>query len=409
MGDLGVFGGTVPEEMEGTEFNDRAAEGSRWGFKDARVRGSGGAGGAMFGANQLEKKAADGLADEEADKAAMPVPAPMAPGKADSNRAFRDAAGEGKGEGRPGSGGPLVQPTLRTKFADTALWVGNLTTESNGTAEVALDMPENLTTWRIKVWGMGHGTKVGQGQTDVITRKDLIVRLEAPRFFVQTDEVVLSAIVHNYLKTKKSVQVVMELGGKTLQPLDDLTRTVAIAPQGEARVDWRVKVLDEGQAVVRMKALTDEESDAMEQKFPCFIHGMLKMEAWSRRHSAPEHHGPVQRPRARGAAARAIAHRGPLFAHAGRGHGRRPALPGRLSLRLHGADAQPLPAHGDHAEDPAGDASEPGGDPQKADQPQRPGDRRGRRARQAVEALRPQPGLRRGRGPQDGQGRASSA
>ena len=55
---------------------------------------------------------------------------------------------------------------------------------SDGTAEVALDMPENLTTWRIKVWGMGHGTRVGQGQTDVVTRKDLIVRLEAPRFFV---------------------------------------------------------------------------------------------------------------------------------------------------------------------------------------------------------------------------------
>ena len=142
-------------------------------------------------------------------------------------------------------------------------------------------MPENLTTWRIKVWGMGHGTKVGQGQTDVITRKDLIVRLEAPRFFVQTDEVVLSAIVHNFLKTKKSVQVAMELGGKTLQPLDELTRTVEIAPQGEVRVDWRVKVLDEGEAVIRMKALTDEESDAMEQRFPCYIHGMLKMDAWS--------------------------------------------------------------------------------------------------------------------------------
>ena len=38
-------------------------------------------------------------------------------------------------------------------------------------------------------------------------------------------------------------------------------------------------MLDEGQATIRMKALTDEESDAMEQKFPCYIHGMLKMEA----------------------------------------------------------------------------------------------------------------------------------
>jgi uncharacterized protein YfaS (alpha-2-macroglobulin family) len=56
---------------------------------------------------------------------------------------------------------------------------------------------------------------------------------------------------------------------------------VEVDANGEARVDWRVKVLDEGEAVVRMKALTDEESDAMEQKFPCYIHGMLKTESFS--------------------------------------------------------------------------------------------------------------------------------
>ena len=56
---------------------------------------------------------------------------------------------------------------MRTKFADTALWVGALTTDDNGLAEVALNMPENLTTWRIKVWGMGHGTRVGQGEAEV--------------------------------------------------------------------------------------------------------------------------------------------------------------------------------------------------------------------------------------------------
>ena len=109
---------------------------------------------------------------------------------------------------------PPVQPAVRTKFADTALWVGALTTDEDGTAEVELAMPENLTTWKIKVWGMGHGTRVGQGEADVVTRKDLIVRLQAPRFFVQKDEVVLSANVHNYLKTKKAVQVVLELRGQ---------------------------------------------------------------------------------------------------------------------------------------------------------------------------------------------------
>ena len=185
--------------------------------------------------------------------------------------------------GMSGAPPPMVQPTIRTKFADTALWVGQLTTESNGTAKVELNMPENLTTWRIKAWGMGFGSRVGQGQTDVVTRKDLIIRLEAPRFFIQTDQVVLSAIVHNYLKTAKKVEVSLELEGKTLEliPEGDKVpgKSVEVAAGGKARVDWRVKVLDEGQATVRMKALTDEESDAMEQKFPCYIHGALKMEA----------------------------------------------------------------------------------------------------------------------------------
>ena len=30
-----------------------------------------------------------------------------------------------------------------------------------------------------------------------------------------------------------------------------------------------------------MKALTDEESDAMEMKFPVYVHGMLKTESFS--------------------------------------------------------------------------------------------------------------------------------
>src|SRR5205807_3685147 len=105
-------------------------------------------------------------------------------------------------------------------FADTALWVAALPTNGDGVAEVALTMPENLTGWKVKVWAMGHGTKVGEGEAVVTTKKDLLVRLQAPRFFVQKDEVVLSANVHNYLKSGKDVAVVLELGGNVLIPVD---------------------------------------------------------------------------------------------------------------------------------------------------------------------------------------------
>jgi hypothetical protein len=285
MNDIGLFGATAVDEV---------AAGGDKGMAPGMGSGFGG-GRRMRGAMSMEKSEmampameAEGMFAPAAPMAAA-APMDMLERKSDSNALADRAAGPG--------GPALVQPTVRKEFADTALWVGALETAKDGTAQVSLNMPENLTTWRIKVWGLGHGTKVGEGQTDVVTRKDLIIRLQAPRFFVQKDEVVLSANVHNYLKTKKSVQVVLELGAGTPSPrvatrglseaptplsaVDPLAKTVEIAPNGEARVDWRVKVLDEGEAIVRMKALTDEESDAMEQKFPCYVHGMLKMEARS--------------------------------------------------------------------------------------------------------------------------------
>src|SRR5438477_325601 len=63
----------------------------------------------------------------------------------------------------------------------------------------------------VRVWSFGSGSRVGQAEAEVVTRKNLIVRLEAPRFFVQKDEVVLSTIVHNYTKTSQRVRVEMRL------------------------------------------------------------------------------------------------------------------------------------------------------------------------------------------------------
>jgi uncharacterized protein YfaS (alpha-2-macroglobulin family) len=277
MGDLGVFGDSIADDMD----NIDADKGGRGGTEtDGNYHGNRMTTRYAGGERRMAESAASGMGFEMANGLV-----PAAPMMAMADKSAEAATGMG------GGGAPMVEPTIRTKFADTALWVGALTTAKDGTAEVALEMPENLTTWRIKVWGMGHGTRVGQGYTDVVTRKDLMLRLQAPRFFVQTDEVVLSAIVHNYLKSAKQVRVELEVPTRQFElnepslssdgKLARAVRQVEVPSGGEARVDWRTKVIDEGEAVVRMKALTDEESDAMEQAFPCYIHGMLKMDSFS--------------------------------------------------------------------------------------------------------------------------------
>ncbi|HZN33054.1 MAG TPA: MG2 domain-containing protein [Pirellulaceae bacterium] len=286
MAFIGVFGASVADDLDaGDNMQLAKADGNANGLAN-RGGGLGGFGG---GGRQALLR---GMAAEGAPMAAAPPGAPLGEDKAADRANFaaeglfseqRKRAGEAEFQQGQQQGGPLVEAAVRTKFADTAKWVGSLTTDKTGVGEIEVDMPENLTAWKIRVWAMGHGTKVGSGEADVVTRKNLIIRLQAPRFFVQKDEVVLTANVHNYLAAEKNVSVMLEVPGGVLQPLDGVnsTQVVKVPANGEARVDWRCKVLNEGEAIVRMKALTDEESDAMEMKLPSYIHGMLKTESWA--------------------------------------------------------------------------------------------------------------------------------
>ena len=254
MSDLGVFGNSVADWAQSGRVQELA-----------------------------EGAPADEMLSADAAMPMSPVPT-NAPAAQEKGR--REIATGGIGlAGGPGGGQgqapAMVQPTVRKNFADTAKWVAALTTDADGTASIKMDMPENLTTWIVRVWGMSSGSRVGQGQAEVVTRKDLIVRLQAPRFFVEKDEVILSANVHNYLKDAKQAQVVLELVGGTLKPLGETTVSINLPAGGEQRVDFRVQAIAEGEAVIRMKALTDVESDAMEMRFPVFVHGMLKTESFS--------------------------------------------------------------------------------------------------------------------------------
>jgi uncharacterized protein YfaS (alpha-2-macroglobulin family) len=277
MANLGVFGETVVDELaEGAAFTQGGmarlrseSEQARRAFGMPAAPGGAPLAGAFY--------ARGGLAEAKS--------AERQNAAADRDGALADARAVVPAGGAPanGTGQPpdLVHPTVRRNFADTAYWNAALTTDKDGKATVTFDMPENLTAWKIRVWGMGHGTKVGQGEAVVTTKKDLLVRLQAPRFFVQTDEVVLSANVHNYLKDDKQVKVSLDLSGGTLKALDEVVRTVSIKAGGEQRVDWKVKVVNEGEAIVRMTAQTDVDADAMEMRFPCLVHGMEKFESFT--------------------------------------------------------------------------------------------------------------------------------
>ena len=161
----------------------------------------------------------------------------------------------------------LVRPKVRKAFPDTAFWAADITTDRAGHAEVKVPFPDSLTTWRATARGVAPGARFGGAILKTIVRKNLIVRLAVPRFFVQGDEVVIAGLVHNYLSTAKKARVSVHLEGLDVTS-GSLTQEIEIASRAEAKVDWRVKAQSVRHAKVTAEALTDEESDALEMDLP---------------------------------------------------------------------------------------------------------------------------------------------
>jgi len=166
----------------------------------------------------------------------------------------------------------LVQPKIRKAFPDTAFWVADVRTGTNGQATVKFDYPDAITSWRATTRGLTQDTKVGSAIENTIVRKNIIVRLVVPRFFRRGDEITVSTIVQNYLPTAKVAQLSMQFEG--LQVLEGQQQNVTVASRGLEKVAYRVRVLDVDSAKVLGKALTDVESDAMELTLPVVPFGV---------------------------------------------------------------------------------------------------------------------------------------
>ncbi|MFN4151268.1 MAG: alpha-2-macroglobulin family protein, partial [Candidatus Sericytochromatia bacterium] len=187
-------------------------------------------------------------------------------------------AKEKKSEAAPGGNVKFKDVSdneIRSYFPDTAHWSPVITTDKNGIAKVDVEFPDSLTTWRINSTAIDKTGKVGSSKQDVITQKDVLVRLQAPRFFVERDEIVLSGIVNNQTNESRNIKAIITTSNE-LENIDKDSQEFLIKADGEKRVDWRFKVKKEGLAKITLKALGEKDSDAVKLDFPVYVHGIEK-------------------------------------------------------------------------------------------------------------------------------------
>jgi len=172
-----------------------------------------------------------------------------------------------KGGGGAGGGGPDDE-MVRSHFLDTAYWAPAVRTGADGRAQVTVELPDNLTTWRMQAIGITADTRVGRTDVDVLTTLDVLVRSVLPRFLVVGDRARIGTIVHNNSNEPLAAQVELETVGLTLE--GPAVVTVTIAPHDRARVDWPVTAAAVEQVQVTMTARAGGQFDGRADTLPVY-------------------------------------------------------------------------------------------------------------------------------------------
>ncbi len=163
----------------------------------------------------------------------------------------------------------------RKGFADTAFFKPHIvTTDKDGRARFTFISPEQVTSWRIKLFAFTKDVKEGTLTEETVTKKDLMVRADLPRFFREKDKGTVSAVVHNESEHPLEGELFIDIteNGKRINQklkLKDSKKRFTIKPHSLSTFNWMIEVPSGVSTYkVRVAAVTDKLSDAEERELP---------------------------------------------------------------------------------------------------------------------------------------------
>lgn len=164
---------------------------------------------------------------------------------------------------------------LRTDFSETAFFYPNLKTNEDGMVEIKFKAPQSVTGW--KVLGLVHtkDLKNATFENELVTRKEIMITPNMPRFVRQGDKLVLQARINSMMEEEVSVETSMELfDPETNNSLNNLIagfnrKIINMDAKGSAMVEWEVEIPFELSAIgIRTFAKTDKHTDGEEHIIP---------------------------------------------------------------------------------------------------------------------------------------------
>ena len=164
----------------------------------------------------------------------------------------------------------------RSAFSDAAFFQPFLKTDSAGNLKFSFKAPEQLTSWKMKVFAFTKDVKHSLLTSEIQTRKILMTRIDIPRFFREKDKGTINGIVHNESNEKLEGKIKLTITCDSEDITEKLgvtenIKSFSIDPKSMQNFDWILDIpAGIGTYKVNVAAVSGKYSDAEERELPIF-------------------------------------------------------------------------------------------------------------------------------------------
>ena len=193
-----------------------------------------------------------------------PRPAPLMRSARVEDGSFMPSEGQGKDEDDE------MRIPIRRNLNETAFFYPRLMADENGEVTIRFTLPESLTTWKFMALAHTKDMMTGTFTDEAVASKDVMARLDLPRFVRMRDHAALSASLYNLTQKTIKGKVTMEVfDPATEKTLWKKTRKLEVAASADTVVTFTY-VPVEGVTLSACRVLfeADSHSDGEQRYLP---------------------------------------------------------------------------------------------------------------------------------------------
>lgn len=202
------------------------------------------------------EKSAGAVAFDAAEEGEVMMEAPAA------------APEEAGGLGRSQAADEAPPIRVRTDFNPLATFAPEVRTNINGEASVEIQLPDNLTRYRVMVVAVDQTNQFGSAEANLVARLPLMVRPSAPRFLNFGDRFELPLILQNQTDEEMIVEVVVQAGN--LELTETTGKRVSVPPWDRIEVRFPSTTVSPGTARFQIAAVSGTYADAAAVELPVY-------------------------------------------------------------------------------------------------------------------------------------------